>query len=327
MTDQPPIWLATRGSPLALAQANAVLARLRAAFPGRHFDLRRLKTTGDKLQTASLANPAASLPKGLFTKELEVALLAGEATLAVHSLKDLPTELPAGLALGAVLPRADARDVMVYRDAGTTVGRGYPPAAQWADFPAGAVIATSSTRRREQLLARRPDFRAVEIRGNVGTRLHKIASLAELDATLLAAAGMLRLGFQIAADGRLSAPTPAAVPAGLLAVKLDVAEMIPAVGQAAIGIECLTGDPVARELCASLNHLETLHAVTAERAFLRAMGGGCQSPVAAHAAVSDDRIVLTGVSFRSGPGRHAVVDGTVGDAVALGEALAAQLRG
>ncbi|MBK9140362.1 MAG: hydroxymethylbilane synthase [Verrucomicrobia bacterium] len=321
------IRLATRGSPLALAQATTVLAQLRSAFPERSFELRLIKTTGDKLQKASMANPAASLPKGLFTKELEVALLAGEATLAVHSLKDLPTELPAGLELGAVLPRSDARDVLVYRSAGTQVGRGYPPATTLAALAPKAVIATSSTRRREQLLATRPDLTVVEIRGNVGTRLNKVASLAELDATLLAAAGLGRLGFLLGDDGVLSGPTADAVPPGLLAVALSTEEMIPAVGQAAIGIECRSDDLVARELCARLNHAETFLAVTAERSFLRAMGGGCQSPVAAHAVIRDGRLILRGVSFRHGPARHAAVQGGPEEAVALGEALARQLEG
>lgn len=326
MSDSQPILLATRGSPLALAQANTVLALLRAAFPNRAFDLRLIKTTGDKLQKASMANPAASLPKGLFTKELEIALLAGEATLAVHSLKDLPTELPGGLELGAVLPRADARDVMVFRCANSSIGRGYTADMTIEDFPAGAVIATSSTRRREQLLARRSDLTIVEIRGNVGTRLTKVATLAELDATLLAAAGLFRLGFRIAADGALSGPTPDAVPAGLLGVCLDPQEMIPAVGQAAIGLECRADDPLALELCARLNDATTMHAVTAERAFLRAMGGGCQSPVAAHAIVLDGCLRLNGVSFRNGPGRHGEIAGSACDAEKLGRRLAEQLR-
>ncbi len=327
MTESPPIRLATRGSPLALAQANTVLAHLREAFPEQSFELRLIKTTGDKLQKASMANPAASLPKGLFTKELEVALLAGEATLAVHSLKDLPTELPAGLELGAVLPRADARDVLVYRSAGTQVGRGYPPHATLAALVPKAVIATSSTRRREQLLATRADLTAVEIRGNVGTRLNKVATLAELDATLLAAAGLGRLGFLLGDDGVLSGPTADAVPPGLSAVALSTEEMIPAVGQAAIGIECRSDDPVARVLCSRLNHAETFQAVTAERSFLRAMGGGCQSPVAAHAVIQDGRLILRGVSFRHGPARHATVQGGPGEAAAVGEALARQLEG
>jgi hydroxymethylbilane synthase len=322
VSEPSPIWLATRGSPLALAQANTVLARLRAAFPERAFELRLIKTTGDKLQKASLANPAASLPKGLFTKELEVALLAGEAALAVHSLKDLPTELPPGLELGAVLPRADARDVLVYRRPETQLGRGYPPRTTVADLAPGATVATSSTRRREQLLAARPDLHVVEIRGNVGTRLGKVATRAELDATLLAAAGLLRLGFQFGADGVLAGPPAEPLSSELRVSLLGLGEMIPAVGQAAIGIECRSDDSLARELCASLNHAETFQAITAERAFLRAMGGGCQSPVAAHASLEGGRLVVRAVSFRNGPARHGLVEGAPADAKALGESLA-----
>src|SRR5437879_11243311 len=155
-----PIIIATRGSALALAQANLVFDQCRAAFPKLKFEIKIIKTTGDKLQTASLANPSESLPKGLFTRELEVALLKSRADLAVHSLKDLPTELPAGLKLGAVSKRADVRDVLIYRDAddphsvaqssGQSNRRGFKPGLRVAQLPAGAVVATSSPRRRAQ---------------------------------------------------------------------------------------------------------------------------------------------------------------------------------
>src|SRR3989442_756096 len=224
-----PIIIATRGSALALAQANLVFDQCRAAFPGLKFEIKLIKTTGDKMQTISLANPAESLPKGLFTKELEVALLKHRADLAVHSLKDLPTELPAGLKLGAVSKRADVRDVLVYRDtvhlegqkARTTVEewspchaerRGFKPMMRFKDFPSGTTVATSSPRRKAQLLAQRPDFQVVEIRGNVVTRLQKLADTAELDALLLAAAGLERLNFHITPEGRLQGD---AVPDGL----------------------------------------------------------------------------------------------------------------
>jgi hydroxymethylbilane synthase len=167
------IRIATRGSALALAQANMVLAQCRAAFPGESFELNIIKTTGDKLQTASMAS--GNLPKGLFTKEIEEALLDGSGDLAVHSLKDLPTELPTGLKLGAVSKRAEVRDVLVRR-ASATIPDGKSPIA---DLPAGATVATSSTRRRAQLLHARPDLKIVEIRGNVGTRLRKLAEQTE----------------------------------------------------------------------------------------------------------------------------------------------------
>src|SRR5436190_14622954 len=164
------IFLATRGSALALAQAHTVLAQCRAAFPKLLFELKIVNTTGDKLQTASLAQEGKSLPKGLFTKELEVALLKHRADLAVHSLKDLPTELPTGLKLGAVGKRADVRDVLIYRDGdhlrGLSSGRGFQSRLQIKDLPANAVVATSSTRRRAQLLEHNPSLQTPDIRGN-----------------------------------------------------------------------------------------------------------------------------------------------------------------
>ncbi|MBM3879569.1 MAG: hydroxymethylbilane synthase [Verrucomicrobia bacterium] len=320
--------LATRGSPLALAQAEAVWAQCRAAFPAWHFEIKIVKTTGDKLQKASMAQAGTALPKGLFTKELEVALLDGTADLAVHSLKDLPTDLPPGLTLAAVGQRADARDVVIYRGptAATPAKRGFPPHLDLTRLPHGATLATSSTRRREQLLALRPDFQIVEIRGNVGTRLQKLAERPEWDATLLAAAGIARLGFRVAADGLLVGPQPNSAPPGLLVVPLDPAVMLPCVGQAAVGIEIRLGDSRTATLCAALNHPPTMHCVTAERAFLRAMGGGCQSPVAAYAEFVEGSLRVRAVSFRDGPGRRAELTGTPEEASALGERLAAQLR-
>ncbi len=381
--------LATRGSPLALAQAKMVAAAACAVFPELSVELKIIRTTGDKLQKASMAKPEAGLPKGLFTKELEVALLQGEADLAVHSLKDLPTDLPEGLVLGAVLERADPRDVLIYRSielaeappspvggstpsggegpsidrpvvegsaqprptqegasggspqpcpTGGGLRRGFAPNLRLADLPDGAVVATSSTRRREQLLALRPDLHVIEIRGNVGTRLQKLADRSDFDATMLAAAGLARLGFEIGSGGSLIAPATAggagpvagaggaSVPEGLLAVRLPVEEMIPCVGQAAIGIEVRVADPRMAEICARLNHMETFQCVTAERAFLHALGGGCQSPVAAFAVVGGGRLTLRGVSFRSAPARRGEVNGSPDSAARLGQELAKALR-
>jgi hydroxymethylbilane synthase len=328
-TDRP-ILIATRGSPLALAQARQVLATCAAAWPDARFELRLIRTTGDKLQRASLATPAASLPKGLFTKELEVALLAGEADLAVHSLKDLPTELPAGLELAAVTERVDARDVLVCRGPTARIppvpaARALAPRTPLADLRDGATVATSSTRRRDQLLATRPDLHIVEIRGNVGTRLQKVATQPEIDATVLAAAGLARLGFQIAAHGGLSGPEPGATPAGLLAVFLDTVTMIPCVGQAAIGLETRAGDARLAAVCARLNHAATRQCVTAERAFLRAMGGGCQSPVAAFAEIDGTGLRLRAVSFRDGPVRRGELAGPPTEAERIGAELAERL--
>jgi porphobilinogen deaminase len=336
-----PIIIATRGSALALAQANLIAAQCRAAFPRLRFELKIIKTTGDKLQKASLAQIEGGLPKGLFTKELEVALIKNKADLAVHSLKDLPTDLPAGLALVATPKRADVRDVLVYRDAtfllhqqstineqqdwspGQGALRGFKPHTALKDFPKNATIATSSTRRKEQLLAARPDFKIVEIRGNITTRLQKVAEHGELDATVLALAGLTRLNFLIAPDGKLAGD---AVPDGLLATILDVQEMLPCVGQGAIGLEIRADDERVAAICARLNHHHTFQCVTAERAFLSAMGGGCQSPVAACAEIDGTRMKMRAVSFHDGPARHAEGKRPLTEAAMLGEELAAQLK-
>lgn len=328
MASTGPIFIATRGSALALAQANLIAAQCRSAFPQLSFELKIIKTTGDKLQTASLSNAGGSLPKGLFTKELEVALLAGDADLAVHSLKDLPTDLPAGLKLAATPHRADVRDVLVYRPAGPALRagsalRGFQPQAQLKDFPPGATIATSSTRRKMQLLAARPDFHIVEIRGNVATRLQKVARQGELDATVLALAGLTRLNFQIQPDGKLIGD---AVPEGLLATTLGLDVMLPCVGQGAIGIEIRENDERIEKICGHLNDPGTFHSVTAERAFLQAMGGGCLSPVAAYAEVHRDKISLRAVSFHDGTEKHGAGERPLAQAAELGVELAEQLK-
>ena len=309
----PPIVIATRGSALALAQANFILSECRAAFPGEKFDLKIIKTTGDKMQTASLAS--ANLPKGLFTKELEAALLTGEADLAVHSLKDLPTELPGGLKLGAVGRRADVRDVLVYRS------RDFPKRIALTDLSPGATVATSSTRRGAQLREHRPDLNIVPIRGNVGTRLKKLAEQPELAATVLAAAGLERLHFQIQPDGRLRGE---GIPDGLVATLIEPEEMLPCVGQAALGIEIRENDPRLEAVCARLNHADTQRCVTAERAFLRAMGGGCQLAVAAYAEMKEGQLRLRAVSFLGGRIQRAEGRRAADEAVLLGEELAAR---
>ena len=335
-----PLLLATRGSALALAQANLVLAQCRADFPRLAFELRIVKTTGDKLQTASLAQEGKSLPKGLFTKELEVALLKHRADLAIHSLKDLPTDVPAGLKLGAVGKRADVRDVLVYRDAGYlkaaeadklaaewTPGqserRGFGPNLLIADLPAGTVVATSSTRRRAQILAVNPRLRTPDIRGNVITRLQKVAEREELDATVLALAGISRLNFRVTPEGRLEGD---AVPDGLLATILDTKVMLPCVGQGAVGIEIREDDERVATICERLNHYNTCQCVAAERAFLAAMGGGCQSPVAALAEIIDGKLKMQALSFTTGPLRRARATRPLNAPVELGQLLATKLK-
>ncbi len=318
--------IATRGSALALAQAHQIKEICEAAFPGVVFELKVMKTTGDRLQTASLARPADSLPKGLFTKELEVALLAGEADLAVHSLKDLPTELPNGLRLGAVGSRADVRDVLIYRGAkvpAASRGRRYGPGLSMGDLPSGATVATSSTRRKSQLLAARPDLRVIEIRGNVATRLRKLFEQEQIDATILAAAGLGRLRIEMQPDGELRG---GGVPEGFLGSVLSVETMLPCVGQGALGIEVRAEDARALEVCARLDHEETHRCVLAERAFLRAMGGGCQSPVAALGRMKDSRLHLRAVSFQGGRMKAGEGVGLPASAEVLGQELAARLR-
>ncbi|HEY5040705.1 MAG TPA: hydroxymethylbilane synthase [Verrucomicrobiae bacterium] len=341
MAAEKPIIICTRGSALALAQANLIAAQCRAAFPRLRFELKIIKTTGDKLQKASMAKKGETLPKGLFTKELEVALVKGQADLAVHSLKDLPTDLPAGLMLAATPKREDVRDVLIYRDAaflakqketikeqadwtpGQSDLRGYKPHLKLKDFPKGATIATSSTRRKMSLLALRPDLNIVEIRGNVATRMQKVAERGELDATILALAGMTRLNFKINSDGTLAGD---AVPDGLLATVLSLDEMLPCVGQGAIGIEIRADDERTAKIVERLNHFNTLHAVTAERAFLRGMGGGCQSPVGAHAEISEDKISLKAVSFRDETVKRGEGKRPIAEAATLGEQIAAELK-
>jgi hydroxymethylbilane synthase len=333
------IIIATRGSALALAQTHMILEMCRKAFPRLRFDYKIIKTTGDKLQKASMSKTDPSLPKGLFTKELEVALLKGKADLAVHSLKDLPTELPAGLMLAATPKREDVRDVLIYRSAdhiqsraadkssldwspGQDQLRGYEAHLKLKDFPKGATIATSSTRRKEQLLAVRPDFKIVEIRGNVTTRMTKVAENGELDATILALAGLKRLNFSLQADGTIRGD---AVPDGLYASVIDLDEMLPCVGQAAIGIEIRAHDERIAKICERLNHFNTFQCVTAERSFLRAMGGGCQSPVGAHAEISGSTLTLSAISFRDNSAKRATAKRPVAEAEALGQAVAAEL--
>ncbi len=304
MESNKPIRIATRGSALALAQANGVLAQCRTFFPGVPFELKIIRTTGDKLQSVQIGEPNQALPKGLFTKELEAALLQGEADVAVHSLKDLPTDLPEGLKLAAVLKRADVRDVMVFRqrDFGERLGAGgnvrsssLKPHSTLLDFAPASTIATSSTRRQAQVLIVRPDLQTVPIRGNVGTRLQKLIDQDPLDGLILALAGLSRLGMILYPEGRLCGE---GVPNGLYASILSIEEMLPCVGQGAIGLESRENDPRMDSICEKLNDSITELCVHAERKFLHAMGGGCLSPVAAYAEVLGDMVHLRAVSFR-----------------------------
>ena len=289
------ITIGSRGSALALWQSRAVAAQLEAAHPGLTCRIEIIKTTGDILREASLTAIAG---KGVFTKEIEEALLDGRVDVAVHSLKDLPTTLPPGLALGAITEREDPRDAFVARHGiGSLV-----------EVPNGGRIGTSSPRRRSQLAALRPDVELVELRGNVDTRLRKIETEG-LDGIVLACAGLRRLGF----EERISEALP-------------VSTMVPAVGQGALGIEIRDGDAATAAVVAALVHEATSCCCRAERAFLAAMGGGCAVPIAGHAVLEDGRLDLAGaVGAEAGaPVRRETVSGAADDPEALGRDLAAR---
>lgn len=316
-----PIIIATRGSALALAQTEIVRQHCRAFFPNLEFEVKIIKTTGDKLQRGSLSNtPAEGLPKGLFTKELEVALIKQKADMAVHSLKDLPTDLPSGLKLGAVLKRADVRDTIIYREGEYNNGDGV---LKIENLPAGSVIATTSTRRQAQILAKNPSLTVRPIRGNVVTRLQKLAVQKEISAMILAWAGLERLNFKIDENGRLVGD---AVPDGLLARKLELDEMLPCAGQAAIGIEIRSDDLRLEEICRLLNHYNTFQCVTAERTFLKAMGGGCQAPIAVCAQAAGESIIMRAISFHHSPPKSATEKGDIRNPIELGQKVANLLK-
>jgi hydroxymethylbilane synthase len=290
-----PILIATRGSALALAQARTVLAQCRSAFPEEGFDLQIIKTTGDKLLTASLASP--DLPKGLFTKELEAALLSGEADLAVHSLKDLPTDTIDGLALAAVPPRERVGDALVSNKV-----------TEFQSLGPGARVGTGSTRRRAQRLHVRPDLQVLDIRGNVDTRLRKLDE-GQYDAVILAEAGLRRLGF----TARIAQVIPRSI-------------LVPAVGQGALGIETRSDAALLRAL-APLEHAETRAAVTGERAMLAALRGGCLAPVAAWGRVAGGELMLDAVVLDVSGTRAltAARRGAPVQAEAIGRAVAEEL--
>ncbi|MCH9013322.1 MAG: hydroxymethylbilane synthase [Proteobacteria bacterium] len=253
MTLRPVLRIGTRGSRLALAQAELVRAPLAAAHPelaeAGGIEVVAIKTTGDKVQDRPLAEIGG---KGLFAKEIEEALLAGRIDMAVHSMKDMETRLAEGLAIGCVLEREDPRDVLISRDG-----------SRLADLEPGALIGTASVRRQALVLNARPDLRVVNFRGNVETRLRKLED-GRVDATLLALAGLRRLGM-----------------ADIAAVVLEPEEFLPAVAQGAIGVEIRAGDERARALLAPLNHVGAATEVTAERALLAALDGSCRTPIAA----------------------------------------------
>ena len=285
--------IGARGGRLSLAQADFVSQALRTAAPTIRVELRVIETDGDRDRTAPLSEIGG---QGVFTKAIENALCARTIDIAVHSLKDLPTQLADGLAIAAVPPRADARDALITRDGSTL-----------RSLPRNARIGTSSSRRAHQLRLLRPDIVPVEIRGNVDTRIRKLRD-GEYDGLLLALAGLQRLGASSVASQILT-----------------IEEMIPAVGQGALAVEVRADDEAALELASALDHRRTRLAVEAERAWLAELGAGCQWPVGAHASIEGDRLQMVGVMFRGGkPFRDSAV-GLAADAQAIGRRLAQTL--
>lgn len=275
--------IGTRGSDLALVQARDVAAKLRAAHPGLEVGERVIRTTGDARLDMRLSEPGPA--KGLFTKELEEELLRGGIDAAVHSLKDLPTAQPPGLVLGAILERADTADSLASKYDGG-----------WRGLPPGATVATSSLRRKNQLLLLRPDVRVLEIRGNIPTRLQKLAEDPGLTALILARAALDRLGHGV-------------VPRGIHVSAIE--EMLPAPGQGAVAVECRTDDAGARNFLASIHHEDTARCVVAERELLGTLGGGCHMPLGARAVIRNGGVHMRAALFEADGVRWLREDGTV----------------
>mgnify|MGYP001178852360 FL=1 len=295
-----PLRIGTRGSPLALVQAHYVREQLRDSqellSENDAIDIVPIQTTGDRMKDTKLSEIGG---KGLFTKEIDLALLSSDVDIAVHSMKDMPTALPQGIVIGCLLPREDPRDALI-----TQNGESY------ADLPSDAVIGTASLRRSAQLLASRPELHVVSLRGNVDTRLAKLGS-GEVDATLLAVAGLKRLGRE-----------------DVITTILSVDEMMPAVAQGAIGVACRSEDDDVLEILRPLNHANTVFSITAERAFLAHLDGSCQTPIAALATVDGSgRMILSGL-LAALDGSTLVKgsrSGVVSSAAEIGRSLGAQL--
>ena len=292
------IVIGTRGSKLALWQTNWVKSALEAHHRGLQVEILIISTKGDRVLDVSLPK-LGEQGKGLFTKELEDAIFERRVDLAVHSLKDLPTELPTGLGIGAICEREDVRDALVARNG----------VRSFAELPQGARVGTSSLRRQAQLKAVRPDLQIEPVRGNVDTRLRKLEE-GGFDAVILAAAGLHRLGYR----ARITEHLPAEL-------------VLPAVGQGALAIETRADDRAVSELVRALDHEPTRQACDAERAFLKGLGGGCLVPIAAHARIESDVLTLAGL-VASTDGQEIVrgeLAGRIEDAETIGQALADEL--
>ncbi len=296
-----PVILGTRGSALALAQSGLVRDMLRKLHPRLAFELKVIKTSGDR-KAAPKVMPEFGL-KGLWTREIEVALTGRRVDVGIHSLKDLPTLLPAGLVLGATPKRGDPRDVLITRG------------PRFAELPDGAVVGTASLRRQGQLLALRPDLRVVEARGNVETRLNKLEANTGWHAIVLAAAGLDRLNLKLDKWGFVAHP-------------FGPEEMLPAPCQAILGLEIRADDERIAELLRRLNHYATFQTALAERAFAHALGAGCRTPVAGYAVLSEGRLALRGAVFGE-DGRvkfRGEISGPETDAEKLGATLGEQAK-
>ncbi|HYV37395.1 MAG TPA: hydroxymethylbilane synthase [Gemmataceae bacterium] len=290
-----PLRLGTRASPLALWQAHHVADLLRRAVPDLAIEFIHIETTGDQIRDKPLSQIGGD---GLFTKQIQLAVQENRADVAVHSLKDLPTFAVDGLTLAAVPMRGPTGDAFVSQRH-----------RSFDTLPIGATVATSSLRRRAQILHRRPDLKLVDMRGNVETRLRKLEEQ-NLDATVLAQAGLERLGL-----------------ANVITEILDPAWMLPAVGQGALGLECRTADSVTTDLLRLLDHPPTAHAVRAERAMLRALGGGCQVPIGAKTIFKDHSLTLCGAVLSPDGSKRIASDisGPLADSESLGRRLAETL--
>ncbi len=295
------VWtVGTRRSALATTQTRQILERLRRLRGGVSFTVREIVTRGDRIQDVPLAEVGG---KGLFISELEAALAEGRIDFAVHSMKDVPAQLAPGLLIAAVPAREDARDVLISR-AGCTV----------STLPANALVGTSSLRRSVQLRRLRPDLRILPLRGNIDTRLRKLAGL---DAIVLAAAGLRRMEWW-------TGGTALAGQEGARVVPIAVSDMVPAAGQGALAVECREDDARLRELLGLLHDANTAACVAAERAFLDAVGGSCQVPVGAHAVFADDGRALQLTALVGAPDGSAAIRETLSgaDPFALGRAAA-----
>ena len=307
-----PLLIGTRGSELALVQATATEAALAAAFPDIGIERRIIKTTGDRRTDVSLADVAkaeGTFDKGVFIKELEEALDDGSVDIAVHSLKDLPTVLDSRFALATVLKRAGVRDVLVTRESGG-----------FNELAAGARVGTSSVRRAKQVEFLRPDLTVVDLRGNVPTRLQKLATGEHHDAILLAEAGLVRLGY-LSETPAEQGPEPILDMPGLFAVRLEEHVFFPAAGQGAVGLEIRAGDDRSRVLAQSIGDADTWLRITAEREFLRLLDGGCHTPVGVFSSLSEGELHLQARVFPEAGGKPQSGEARGTDPLAVAKSL------